>query len=935
MAESMNSKETMTMSPQKSSARSARPSRGLRVALALTVSLAAMAAIVVPAQAKQTISFFDISTSNTEAGGHPDILTKFTLPGAGEPEVAKTISAEWPTGIFGNPQAVPMCSNVNFALNECPSYSQVGWIGVQGNYEGDPFHVFGSGPLYDMEPAGENETARFQFTVPGVNIPITIPINVRTGSDYGLTVHVTGITQQIPLRAANIQVWGYPASPKNEALRFPIGEPGAPSGCPGEISPNPEKCSDLVVGTPSGVLVRPLIDNPTVCTEDPLPVKLSVVTYKDSSPSTETANYPHTTGCETEVFRPVLYAGLTTNETDAPSGLNLQLVAQQVLGLTNSPSELRSATVRLPVGFSVNPDAADGQTSCSDADANFGNDEASHCPDSAKIGTVNVITPALKGPLKGSLYIGEPQPGNQYRLFMVFDGFGIHAKLAPKIVPDPQTGQLTVSLIDLPQVPFEQFNLHLFASDRGLIATPTRCGIYPVEGEFVPWNDQAAPQTAIPNISLSSGPNGAQCPDLQRPFHPRLVAGTTTPVAGAFSKFLLRLDRDDGDQFLGDLNFTMPPGLTGTLRGITYCPDAAIAAAAQTLGRTERAKPSCPSSSEIGTTNVAAGPGSHPFHAVGKMYLAGPFKGAPLSVVAVTPALAGPYDYGTVVVRVAIDVDPLDAHVVAVSDTVPSIIGGIPIRMRSIQVNIDKPNFMINPTSCNPFSVASQGIGDQGTIADFSSPFQAVNCATLAFKPSMAIKQLGGKKGTRRSVNPGLQLDLTTREGDANIKSVSVTLSSAFEIDQAHLGNICSEKELAATQCAGRQAIGKATTTTPLLDQPLTGPVYAVSGSGGLPRLAFILNGQVNLLPRADAKTVKGGRLQTTASVVPDAPIGHFSLTVFGGKRGYLVNTRDLCKHPPVIRVGFTAQNGKTSSQSVSPETACSSAPRASRSARR
>ena len=201
MAESMKSKETMTMSPQTSSARSVRPSRGLRAALALTASLAAMAAIVVPAQAKQPISFFEISTSNTDAGGHPDIQTRFTLPGAGEPEVAKTISAEWPTGIFGNPQAVPRCSNVDFALNECPSYSQVGWIGVQGNYEGDPFHMFGSGPLYDMEPAGENETARFQFTVPGVDIPITIPINVRTGSDYGLTLNVTGITQQIPLRA--------------------------------------------------------------------------------------------------------------------------------------------------------------------------------------------------------------------------------------------------------------------------------------------------------------------------------------------------------------------------------------------------------------------------------------------------------------------------------------------------------------------------------------------------------------------------------------------------------------------------------------------------------------------------------------------------------------------------------------------------------------
>jgi hypothetical protein len=275
------------------------------------------------------------------------------------------------------------------------------------------------------------------------------------------------------------------------------------------------------------------------------------------------------------------------------------------------------------------------------------------------------------------------------------------------------------------------------------------------------------------------------------------------------------------------------------------------------------------------------------------------------------------------VVRVALNIDPLDAHVTAVSDTVPSIIGGVPIRMRTIQVNIDKPNFTINPTNCTPRTIDSQGIGDQGTVTDFSSYFHVVDCAKLPFEPSLTMKQTGGRKATRRAVNPGLKLDLRTRTGDANIKSVSVTLSSAFEIDQRHLGNICSEKELTEKQCAGRSPIGRATTTTPLLDQPLSGPVYAVSGSGGLPRLAFILNGQVDLVPRADPSTVKGGRLQTTAPVVPDAPIGHFALTIFGGKRGYLVNTRDICKHQPITRIYFAGQNGKTQTSQVKIATAC------------
>jgi hypothetical protein len=243
--------------------------------------------------------------------------------------------------------------------------------------------------------------------------------------------------------------------------------------------------------------------------------------------------------------------------------------------------------------------------------------------------------------------------------------------------------------------------------------------------------------------------------------------------------------------------------------------------------------------------------------------------------------------------------------------------------MRSIQVNIDRPDFTINPTNCSAFSIDSQGIGDQGTITDFSSYFHAVNCAALGFKPSATMRQTGGKKKTRRATNPQLQLDLYTRPGDANIKSVTVTLSNAFEIDQRHLGNICSEKELTEKQCAGRTPIGEATTTTPLLDQPLTGPVFAVSGSGGLPRLAFILNGQVNLVPRAETTTIKGGRLQTTAPVVPDAPIGHFSLTVFGGPTGYLINTRDICQNRPVTKVTFVGQNESTFTQEVKVKTAC------------
>jgi hypothetical protein len=368
----------------------------------------------------------------------------------------------------------------------------------------------------------------------------------------------------------------------------------------------------------------------------------------------------------------------------------------------------------------------------------------------------------------------------------------------------------------------------------------------------------------------------------------------------------------------------MPPGFTGDLRGIPYCPEASIAAAARNAGRTEQAFPSCPTSSLIGTTNVAAGPGSHPFHAFGRMYLAGPFKGAPLSLAAVTPALAGPYDYGTQVVRVALHIDPQTAQVTAISDTVPAIIGGVPIRMRSIQVNIDRPRFTINPTNCSAMSVDSQGIGDQGTIANFSSSFHAVNCRSLPFRPKMTVRLLG--KDTRRARNPQLRFELRTRPGDANIKSIAVTLPKAFAIDQRHLSNICSRTQLVSESCAGRQPIGTVETRTPLLDAPLAGPAYAVSGFGNLPRLAFILDGQVRLIPQAESTSVNGGHLKTVVPVVPDAPIGYFRLNVFGGKRGYLINTRDICRKQPSVEISYIAHSGKTRSEAVKVRAPCGTA---------
>ena len=577
----------------------------------------------------------------------------------------------------------------------------------------------------------------------------------------------------------------------------------------------------------------------------------------------------------------------------------------------------------LPPGFTINPDAADGQSECTEAQANFGSEGPAQCPDNSKIGTFTIGSPSLSGPLEGSVYIGEPKPGNQYRLFMTASGFGLNAKLLGSVKPNPETGQVTAYFENLPQAPFEDFQLHLFSGERSLMATPIDCTIYTVNADFSPWDAALPEQRSSQVFGLESGPHGSQCPGQIRPFNPTLIAGTSNPTAGAFSSFTLKLDREDGDQYLGKLNFTMPPGLTANLHGLGYCPEADILKAAQTLGRTEQAEPSCPASSEIGTSNVAAGPGSHPFHAVGKIYLSGPFQGAPLSLAAITPALAGPYDYGTVVVRVALHIDPTDAHVIADSETVPEIIGGIPLRLREIEVNIDRPNFMINPTNCSPLSVGSEGIGDEGTPASFSSYFHVNNCDTLGFSPKMTITQLGGHKVTSRGKEPGLRFDLNTTPGDANVKSVTVTLPKAFEIDQEHLGNLCDKAELAADQCKGKAAIGTVKDETPLLERPLEGLAYAVSGYGVLPHVAFILGGQVTVMPEGESTTVSGGRLKTVIPTVPDVPIGHFRLTLYGGRQGYLANTQSLCGRPVVSAVEINGQNGGNVNEQVKAKTAC------------
>ena len=494
--------------------------RCLSAAVAVLLTCLAGAA---SASASSEISIFNVTSSDTQAGGHPDLQAEVGLANPGLPEVARDLTVNLPSGVFGNPGAILKCRSADFAVNHCSPGSQAGLIELLANYEGDPDHVLGTAPVYNVETVSEDETARLAFVAPTLDIPISVPVSVRSASDYGLQLRVSGISQQIPLRFARLKIWGFPADPIHDAQRFRLGEPGEPPQCAGVLG------TDCLSGShpEAGEVVRPYVDNPSLCGGAQLSAGLEVSSYQDpANPARRQAAYPATVGCERQKFDPFVAMSLTSEEADSPSGLNLQLKAAQFLeGKTPSQSTLRSATLLLPDGLTINPDAADGQSACSDAQAGFGTDLPGSCPDNSKIGTVDVITPALDRPLVGSLYIGEPKPGDQYRVFMIFDGEGIHAKLFASLQPDPQTGRLTIEVDEIPQVPFEEFDLHLFASDRGLVATPLNCTIYSSRVTMLPWNGTLSSQVSEPTFGLRSGPHGGDCPGEIRPFHPSSSLG--------------------------------------------------------------------------------------------------------------------------------------------------------------------------------------------------------------------------------------------------------------------------------------------------------------------------------------------------------------------------------------------------------------------------
>jgi hypothetical protein len=849
----------------------------------------------------------------TQAGGHPNIYTKFTVDNhdeaeaRGEPEAcacgdAQNVTVSLPAGVIGSPNNVPRCSLVDFGNNEdCSPDSQVGVATPALMYSpayapfNEPGHVFYLyTPIYNLEP-GPGQAGLLGFYLPLVNEPGFIVLSARTGGDYGLDATAVGIEHLVPIDGFATELWGVPAESKYDVERCT------------SIEPHYFQAGECGTTGPSNAELKPFLDSPTTCAGSLLS-HLEVQFYNEKV-TFENAPWPGTTGCDQLTYNPSLYAQPTTTATDSPSGLDIDLRVPQLQSPTApSPSETRATSVTLPMGMAINSNAGDGRSACSDAQARFGTEEEAHCPESAKIGTLSLTSTALPGPMPGAIYLGEPKPGDPYRVILTANGFATHIKLAGSVRANSETGQLVASFQDLPQAPFSDLNLHFFGSERGPIATPASCGTYSVASTFTPWDGALSTQTSTQFFTLNSGPDGRGCPASTRPFSPSFEAGIANPTAGVHSPFFVHLTRSDGDQNLARLTVLTPPGFSASLKGIPYCSDVALAAAASPTdsGVAERSHPSCPAASLIGEATAAAGAGSHPVYLPGKVYLAGPYKGAPISLAVITPAVSGPYDLGDVVVRAALHLNPESAQVTAVSDPLPQILEGVPLRLRSILVNLDRPDFALNPTNCDPFSVESETLGDQGTAASASSHFQVSNCAGLPFAPKLSLKLTGG---VRRRGHPAIHAVLRANPGEANIHSVSVTLPQGELLDNAHIGAVCTRPDFARGTCPASSLIGQAEISTPLLDQPLKGAVYLRSSKHELPDLALDLSGQVDIEAVGRIDSVKG-RLRTRFESIPDVPISRVALDLAGGSKGLLANSETLCAKAKRASVKMVGQNG-------------------------
>jgi hypothetical protein len=863
-----------------------------------------------------------------EAAAHPQVgftqfIVKHKAPGETPVGELKTVRVDLPVGLSVNPQATPQCPLEAFEASpaNCAGLgSQVGESGVTAAVLGSPVAPIAGVtkvPVYNLIPK-DGQPALFGFELAGNDV--FLEADVAWDGDYheGFTIHVPE-TPFAKLPLGNILFGG--AILKNR-LAFD-GRSGD-----GTFITTPSTCYDPEKPPHERVYSTYLLASSITEEEQP-----GYAFPQSAFPSFES---PLPEGkkpidCAGVPYKPTLTVDPGTAQTDSPAGIVANVQVPHILGGgSRESSQTKQAKVTLPLGMGIDPSAATGglQT-CTDAQFGKGTRNPIACPSPSKIGVASIDTPPLPdGSLNGNVYVGkqlsrDPTSGDEYRIFVEVGSakYGISARLVGNVSADPTTGQLTTTFDDrelggLPQVPFSSFKLDFDDGAHAVLTSPGACGPSTTTATMTPWTENP-PATPSGSFSLSTAPGGGKCAKTlaERPFAPSLAADTAKPAAGEFSPLRMDIARAEGNQELKGVDVTLPPGLVAKLAGVKYCPTNLLAAAAANGGAAEAADSSCPDSSLIGHADIVAGSGPSPLHVSGKVFLTGRYKGAPLSLAVVTPATAGPFDLGTVVVRVALSLEPRTAQVHAVSDPIPHVYGGALLDIRSVSVKLDRKDFTLNPTNCSKLSFGGALLGGGAnpvdpaafTRASVSTPFEAAGCDKLGFRPKLSLRLTGGM---RRAKNPRLRAVLTPRPGDANIARAQTILPRSLILDQGNLAKVCTRVQFAANDCPKDSIYGNAVAVSPLLDDPLQGPVYLRSSDNVLPDLVADLRGQVDV--ELDSRTDSShGRIRNTFDIVPDVPVTKFVLTLRGGKRGLLVNSQNQCPRKRKAGKGGRAQASK------------------------
>jgi hypothetical protein len=927
---------------------------------------------------------FPIGLPETQAGSHPATASaKFQLtPLLADAlrngfkdystEEFKDVFVDLPPGVIGNPEAISeVCTELQLntppAPGSCPKASQVGFLKIlfPPNQLGGGDQLLGRVD-YDFVPLtlltppyGTAALLGFNYLNAIFYISAELVRDDSVPGRYRVRVSSINTPQAIPLRGADTVVWGVPADPDLDIVRGwgPAQDNHitavdgtfrySGSACASPSSAGESTCpptQDFSVPGPP----RPFFTLPTSCVGfdgapgTPIRTDITVTSWQGSEDSTSFLSHDLTTpvpnpqpitGCAAldTGFRPTLKARPTTNVADSPTGLEVELTIPQnddPDGL--STAHLRDTTVTLPEGLVVNPSSANGLGACSPAQIDLGSEDPAVCPDASKLAEVQVDTPLLDHPVMGATYIATPYDNPFGSLLAIYIAFndpqsGTVVKVAGEVRADPRTGQLTTTVEENPQVPFETFTLDFKAGPHASLRTPATCDAdpstpavdpYTTTSSLTPWSfpDSGAPKTPSDTWAITQNPAGGSCANTpaQQPNAPSFDAGVVSPIAGTHSPFVVNLRREDGSQNFSAVTVKPPQGLVAKLVGTEICGQGALDAAASKSGNQERASPSCPAASEVGDVTAAAGAGPAPYYAPAKAYMSGPYKGAPLSMAVITPATAGPFDLGTIVTRIALQVDPKTAEITAVSDPLPSILQGIPLDVRSVHVALDKPNFSLNPTSCDPMAVRGLLTSTIGALANLESRFQLAECKGMGFKPRMVLTLRGG---TKRGKHPALTVALMPRPGDANIASVSLALPRSEFLENAHIRTICTRPDFAADNCPAAAIYGESTVDTPLLDYDLAGHVYLRSSDNLLPDVVPDLRGPayqpIRLESAGRTDSIRGG-IRTTIDFVPDAPFTKAVIAMQGGNKGLLVNSRNICDRIYRATVRYTAHNGKT-----------------------